>query len=129
MTFTQKIYYNDKPLILTTDSEGYMNQNPTGELYTYFYGATMRNFHLALQHLEVPGAKGGIIEDVSPITIQECLKDLYSPIDAAGGIAYNEHGEILMIFRRGKWDLPKGKRDEGENMETDRLVQNECTGT
>ena len=117
MIFTQKIYYNDKPLILTTDSEGYINQNPTAELYTFFHGATMRNFNQALQHLEMPGAKGGIIEDVSAISIQECLKDLYAPIDAGGGIAYNEDGAILMIFRRGKWDLPKGKRDEGETME------------
>ena len=25
--------------------------------------------------------------------------------------------EILMIFRRGKWDLPKGKLDTGETLE------------
>ncbi len=36
---------------------------------------------------------------------------------AAGGLVYNESGELLMIFRRGKWDLPKGKLDEGENIE------------
>ena len=42
---------------------------------------------------------------------------MYSPIEAAGGVAYNEHGSILMIFRRGKWDLPKGKLDKGENIE------------
>ena len=30
---------------------------------------------------------------------------------------YNEKKEILMIFRRGKWDLPKGKLDEGESIE------------
>lgn len=35
-------------------------------------------------------------------------------ITAAGGIVSNEEGEILLIFRRGKWDLPKGKVDEGE---------------
>lgn len=38
-------------------------------------------------------------------------------IIAAGGLVYNESGELLMIFRRGKWDLPKGKLDEGENIE------------
>lgn len=36
---------------------------------------------------------------------------------AAGGIVENEHGAILMMFRRGKWDLPKGKLDEGESLE------------
>lgn len=29
----------------------------------------------------------------------------------------NDRGELLMIFRRGKWDLPKGKLDEGETIE------------
>lgn len=38
-------------------------------------------------------------------------------IKAAGGLVLNEKQEILMIFRRGKWDLPKGKLDEGEKIE------------
>lgn len=38
-------------------------------------------------------------------------------IVAAGGIVTNEKGELLMIFRRGKWDLPKGKLDAGETIE------------
>lgn len=38
-------------------------------------------------------------------------------IIAAGGLVLNEKKEILMIFRRGKWDLPKGKLDEGESIE------------
>lgn len=38
-------------------------------------------------------------------------------IIAAGGIVENEQGKILFQFRRGKWDLPKGKLDEGETIE------------
>ena len=38
-------------------------------------------------------------------------------IVAGGGIVTNEQGELLMIFRRGKWDLPKGKLDKGEEIE------------
>jgi 8-oxo-dGTP pyrophosphatase MutT (NUDIX family) len=38
-------------------------------------------------------------------------------IVAAGGIVENEKREILFQFRRGKWDLPKGKLDEGEHIE------------
>ena len=29
----------------------------------------------------------------------------------------DEKKKILMIFRRGKWDLPKGKLDKGETLE------------
>ena len=39
-------------------------------------------------------------------------------IEAGGGLVLNERGHLLMIFRRGYWDLPKGKRDAGESMET-----------
>ncbi len=35
-------------------------------------------------------------------------------IEASGGIIKDENDRILFIFRRGKWDLPKGKIDDGE---------------
>jgi 8-oxo-dGTP pyrophosphatase MutT (NUDIX family) len=38
-------------------------------------------------------------------------------IIAAGGIVENEGGKILFQYRRGKWDLPKGKLDKGETIE------------
>jgi len=37
-------------------------------------------------------------------------------IIAAGGIVMNPKQEILWIFRRGFWDLPKGKLDPGETI-------------
>jgi mutator protein MutT len=38
-------------------------------------------------------------------------------IQAGGGLVENEQSEVLFIFRRGKWDLPKGKLDKGETLE------------
>ena len=38
-------------------------------------------------------------------------------IIAGGGLVLNEKNELLMIFRRGKWDLPKGKLDDDESIE------------
>ena len=38
-------------------------------------------------------------------------------IVAAGGLVSNDKGELLLIYRRGYWDLPKGKLDEGESIE------------
>ena len=35
-------------------------------------------------------------------------------IESAGGLVCNDDNCILMIFKRGKWDLPKG-RVEGDN--------------
>ncbi len=37
-------------------------------------------------------------------------------IIAAGGLVLNEQKEILLIFRRGIWDLPKGKLDDNETI-------------
>lgn len=44
------------------------------------------------------------------------------PMIAAGGVVYryppaDENPEVLMIFRNGKWDLPKGKHEPPESYE------------
>ena len=51
-------------------------------------------------------------------------------IEAAGGVVQNSEKELLFIFRRGKWDLPKGKMEAGEDAETcaNREIEEE-TGT
>ncbi len=38
-------------------------------------------------------------------------------IVAGGGIVENDEKKILFQFRRGKWDLPKGKLEENETIE------------
>ena len=52
--------------------------------------------------------------------LQKLIADftsIYKIIEAAGGLVFNEKKEILVMFRRGLWDLPKGKIDEGETPE------------
>jgi len=50
-------------------------------------------------------------------SLKEDFKSLYIEVPAAGGIVINELGEALFIYKRGKWDLPKGKIEEGESLE------------
>ncbi|NBY24741.1 MAG: NUDIX domain-containing protein [Chitinophagaceae bacterium] len=38
-------------------------------------------------------------------------------IQAGGGVIQNEKNQVLLIYRRNKWDLPKGKLDPGETLE------------
>ena len=38
-------------------------------------------------------------------------------IKAGGGIVKNSLNQILFIYRRNKWDLPKGKMDAGESID------------
>lgn len=49
--------------------------------------------------------------------VMKALKRKFVVIMAAGGFIHTDKNDILLIFRRGKWDLPKGKLDENEEME------------
>jgi 8-oxo-dGTP pyrophosphatase MutT (NUDIX family) len=52
----------------------------------------------------------------------------YKHIEAAGGVVLNSNNEILFIYRLKKWDLPKGKIEKAEGIETAALreVEEEC---
>lgn len=56
------------------------------------------------------------------------FQDQFSLISAAGGKVRNSQGDILFIYRLGKWDLPKGKMEIGETPEQSaiREVEEEC---
>src|SRR5690606_26940289 len=57
----------------------------------------------------------------------EHLKDQFKIVKAAGGLVLKD-GKILMIYRLGVWDLPKGKLDKGEKVKEGALreVEEEC---
>ena len=49
--------------------------------------------------------------------IMKTLKAKIPVVKAGGGLVYNSKGEVLFIFRNGKWDLPKGGTEKSETME------------
>lgn len=59
--------------------------------------------------------------------LKDFVKSRFLIIKAAGGIVTKKE-KILMIFRLGKWDFPKGKLDKGESPEecAIREVEEEC---
>lgn len=60
--------------------------------------------------------------------LKKALKSCFRMIKAAGGLVRNEKDEVLMILRRGFWDLPKGKVERNENylLAGLREVKEEC---
>lgn len=48
----------------------------------------------------------------------QSFKKAFKIIKAGGGLVRNLQGEYLLIFRRGQWDLPKGKLELGESIES-----------
>ena len=45
------------------------------------------------------------------------LKSKIPVAKAGGGLVFNANGEVLFIFRNGKWDLPKGGIEKDETIE------------
>ena len=43
------------------------------------------------------------------------FKEILVTIKATGGIVTNKKNQILFIYRKGKWDLPKGKMEKNES--------------
>ena len=59
--------------------------------------------------------------------IKKAVKKQFKVVKAGGGIV--EHDDrILLIYRKNKWDLPKGKLDKGEGKKKGALreVEEEC---
>ncbi|NPA42993.1 MAG: NUDIX domain-containing protein [Chlorobi bacterium] len=63
-----------------------------------------------------------------PARALEDFKKYFDVIEAAGGIVFHPDGRILFIYRRGIWDLPKGKMEPGETPEETALreIKEEC---
>lgn len=57
------------------------------------------------------------LEGKSGIQLNEILNSFFHIVKAAGGVVFNSKEQMLFIERLGKWDLPKGKIDKGENAE------------
>jgi 8-oxo-dGTP pyrophosphatase MutT (NUDIX family) len=53
------------------------------------------------------------------ITLQETVN---LPItESAGGLVCNHYHHILLMFKRGKWDMPKGRIEDGQSREKSAL--------
>ena len=59
------------------------------------------------------------INNSSNITVDDLnnFKKKYNCVKASGGVVFNFKNEILLIYRNGVWDLPKGKIEFGESYE------------
>ncbi len=112
-----KIYFNEKPLFLcdTIDEtiEPFIHHDDAvfiDELDTHSIKSMVHEMQLEKIHAGV-----FVHPDLTELKKQFFKK--FKIIEAGGGLVLNEKDEILMIFRRGKWDLPKGKLDTRETIE------------
>ncbi len=110
-----KIYINDTPIFLVNPQQiGDKSLNFDQKLVARYNGKPKFLLHY-IDLLEKTGRyEAVIIHHPDKKKLFQDFKGLYKTIKAAGGVVYNEQDEILMIYRRKSWDLPKGKIDKGE---------------
>lgn len=105
-----KVFVNDIPIILSTKED-------FGENYTNYPLKTVRFKKVVKQIL-----KGNLLYvNLFHPDETKLLKLLFKKIKvvtAAGGLVVNQHKEILFIYRNKRWDLPKGKTEKRETIES-----------
>ena len=92
-------------------------------------GGDPRAIEQAISALEQPTQwEGAVLVSADPEAVWKRYCANYRFVQAAGGCVTDERGHLLAIHRMGRWDLPKGKVDEGESVEEAavREVMEEC---
>lgn len=118
-----KIFINDKPLIFTSSS---IDDGIYASLPEHSYSSI--NLMTIVREVEEVHNKGAVILCENIELAWNEFNQHFKSIAAAGGLVYNTEGQLLLIKRLGKWDLPKGKIDAGETIEEAaiREVEEEC---
>ena len=104
-----KVFVNDKPLFLTneiakeTDFQLFLLESVDIEQLI----VKMFNNKIKKAYLYYPDEK----------EILKKVKEKIPVCKAGGGLVYNTKGEVLFIYRNGKWDLPKGGKEKGEEID------------
>jgi 8-oxo-dGTP pyrophosphatase MutT (NUDIX family) len=110
------IFVNEKPIYLTNSlSEALIELSKQPEVI--FLNNEKFDAPILLSALQKDNITAGIVLGKNFTVIKKDFFSQFENIEAAGGIVQNEEKEILFIYRRAKWDLPKGKLEQGESIE------------
>lgn len=110
-----KIYINETPLVLADQSELPNLPQPTEKVIVARYPGKSKYLLNYIDMLEKSGRYDAIYIYTDDFEhLKTDFNNLFKIIEAAGGVVYNNLEQILFIYRRGFWDLPKGKIDPGE---------------
>lgn len=112
------IYFHNKPLFLvdaiTKEVEEYLHHEET----VFIDEFNAHTIKAMIYEMEQPQILRGVFLYADVEALLNSFKKKLSLVLAAGGFVYTDDKHLLLIFRRGKWDLPKGKLDEGEDLAT-----------
>jgi len=110
-----KIYINGTPVHLITKGESIDIPLASEDFLHVRYLDKTKHILQIVDMLEKTHRwKGVAIFEGASGRLWKDFKSLFKIIRAAGGLVLNDEKEALWIYRRGSWDLPKGKIDPGE---------------
>lgn len=113
----KKVYFGPKPLYLTSEITEEIAPFADDEATIVIREFNQARIRDIINSMQRPETKAGIFIYERPDDLLDALKEELFVIQAGGGLVYSEKDdEILLIFRRGKWDLPKGKLDPNEQI-------------
>ena len=112
-----KINFNDKTIFLVQQNDFSIGSIEAIKNVTFIPTKTEDDILNATKSLKDSSSKNICITHEDVEFLMECLFSSYHFIEAAGGLVVNKDKEMLFIYRRGKWDLPKGKMEAGETPE------------
>jgi 8-oxo-dGTP pyrophosphatase MutT (NUDIX family) len=105
-----KVFVNDKPLFLTNTVEKETD-------FRMFLLESVDIEQLIVNMFNNKVKKAFLYHPDEKETLKK-LKEKIPVAKAGGGLVYNNKGEVLFIFRNGKWDLPKGGIEKNEDIES-----------
>ena len=111
------IYFEDKPVFLCDEIAPEINEYRRHPDAVFIDELSTAAINSLLHEIKRPQFHAGIIFDKDFQKLKRDFFKHFELIKAGGGLVKNSSGNILLMFRRGKWDLPKGKLDEGESIE------------
>lgn len=124
-----KIYFNNKPLFLTNTITKELEELLHHEETVFIDEFNIHTVKAMLHEMESEKIRAGVFMNADVETLLKAFIKKFVLIKAAGGLVHTDDGHLLLIFRRGKWDLPKGKLDDNEDLETCAVREiNEETG-
>ncbi|MBS1920591.1 MAG: NUDIX domain-containing protein [Bacteroidetes bacterium] len=112
-----KIFFNDRPLFLCDAMDETMQPMIHHDDIVFIDELNAHTIKTIIHEMQQPRVHAGVFYHKDLPELKKAFFKKFTLVTAAGGLVYNEKKDVLLIFRRGKWDLPKGKMEKGESPE------------